>query len=115
MGPRASGAPASRTRVVKPLARTHLFHPQSPLHEHLQPQGLLLVGFLLTQRETICHGLHKAGPELLFNQLRGQENSSSFMLQPYLHQPPLSTISMQHPSSPACSLGTWHQGCNQVL
>ena len=70
MGPRASEAPASWTRVVKPLAPTHLFHPRGPLQEHLQPQGLLLVGFLLTQKEIICHCLHKAGPEFLFNQLR---------------------------------------------
>lgn len=40
------------------------------MHEHLQPKGLLLVGFLLAQKEIICHCLHKAGPELLFNQLR---------------------------------------------
>lgn len=32
-----------------------------------------------------------------------------------LHQHPLSIISTQHPSSPACSPGTWHQDSNQVL
>ena len=98
MGPKASEAPASRTRVVKPLAPTRLFHLRGPLRKHLQPQGLLLVGFLLT-----CHCLHKAGPELLLNQLRGKNNSPGFMLRPHLHQRPLSTLTMQPPSSPACS------------
>lgn len=80
MGPRACEAPALQTRVVKPPAPTHLFDPRGPLHGHLQPEQLLLVGFLLTWREITCHCLHKASPELLFNQLRGTKDSSRFML-----------------------------------